>query len=47
MLVIDGKSLIAKEGDTILAVAKRAGIHIPTLCHQEWAEPQGGCRLCA
>ncbi|HPY75428.1 MAG TPA: 2Fe-2S iron-sulfur cluster-binding protein [Planctomycetota bacterium] len=46
MLVIDGKSLIAKEGDTILAVAKRAGIHIPTLCHQEWAEPQGGCRLC-
>lgn len=46
MLIIDGKSLIAKDGETILSVAKRAGIHIPTLCHAEWAEPLGGCRLC-
>jgi bidirectional [NiFe] hydrogenase diaphorase subunit len=45
-IIIDGRKLSAKEGDTILAVAKRAGIEIPTLCHHEALEPVGACRLC-
>jgi NADH dehydrogenase/NADH:ubiquinone oxidoreductase subunit G len=43
---IDGKKLNAEKGETILAVAKRAGIDIPTLCHHEALEPVGACRLC-
>ncbi len=45
-LTIDGKKLSAKEGETLLAVAARAGIDIPTLCHHEALEPVGACRLC-
>jgi len=44
---MDGKSYIAQENETILQVAKRAKIHIPTFCHKEWTEPYGGCRLCS
>lgn len=45
-LEINGKSLKANEGDTILDVAKKAGIHIPTLCHHDGVEGWGGCRIC-
>ena len=31
-LTIDGKTVKAKEGMTVLAAAKEAGIDIPTLC---------------
>jgi len=34
------------EGQTILEVAKKAGIFIPTLCYIENLTPYGGCRLC-
>lgn len=47
IITIDGKAMVASENDTILQVAKRAGIKIPTLCHKEWTEPYGGCRLCS
>ena len=43
---IDGKSVKAAEGMTVLEAARRAGISIPTLCHHEKLEPFGGCRLC-
>lgn len=45
-LFINGRRLEAEEGDTILDVAQRADIHIPTLCHHEAVEPFGSCRLC-
>jgi NADH dehydrogenase/NADH:ubiquinone oxidoreductase subunit G len=47
MITIDGKIFTAQEGDTILKVARKAGIHIPTLCYKEWIEPHGACRLCS
>ncbi len=47
IMTIDGKTLPAKENETILQVAKRAGIEIPTLCHKAWAEPSGSCRICS
>jgi len=43
---IDGKEVAAREGMTILDVARTAGVAIPTICHHEKLEPFGGCRLC-
>ena len=45
-LTIDGQSVIAEEGMTILEAANAAEIHIPTLCWDEDLVPYGGCRLC-
>ncbi|MBD3230319.1 MAG: sulfide/dihydroorotate dehydrogenase-like FAD/NAD-binding protein [Candidatus Lokiarchaeota archaeon] len=45
-LTIDGKTMEFEDGDTILQVAKRAGIYIPTLCYIEGLSPYGACRLC-
>ncbi|MGB9977143.1 2Fe-2S iron-sulfur cluster-binding protein [Thermovenabulum sp.] len=43
---IDGKECEADHGEYILDVAKRNGIHIPTLCHTDALPGQGSCRLC-
>lgn len=43
---IDGKDLIAEKGKTILDVARRNYIDIPTLCYNEAVKPYGVCRLC-
>jgi bidirectional [NiFe] hydrogenase diaphorase subunit len=45
-LVVDGRSVRAARGTSLLLAARRAGIEIPTLCHHEALEPWGGCRLC-
>ena len=45
-VVIDGRKVFCNREETILDAAKRAGIRIPTLCHDERLEPYGGCRLC-
>lgn len=45
-LTIDGKSIQAPEGTTVLEAARKAGIYIPTLCHHPALEPEGSCRLC-
>ena len=44
---IDGQELKAKEGQTILEVARENGIDIPTLCYHENLAPYGACRLCS
>ena len=46
LIQIDGKKVEAKEGMTILEVARSEGISIPTLCHHEKLEPYGACRIC-
>lgn len=45
-LKIDGKTLKAVKGQTVLEVARENGIHIPTLCYHEALTPIGSCRLC-
>ena len=45
-LTIDGKEVSAREGETILQVARENGIDIPTLCYLEGLSPIGACRLC-
>jgi len=36
----------ANPGETILNVAARSGIFIPTLCHIDGLPPSGACRIC-
>ena len=43
---IDGKSYPIEPGETILQVAKRNEIFIPTLCHDDRLDPAGACRMC-
>ncbi|MBU1240178.1 (2Fe-2S)-binding protein, partial [Myxococcota bacterium] len=43
---LNGKSIEAKEGATILDVALEQGIYIPTLCHHPALKPTGACRMC-
>ncbi len=45
-LTIDGQSVSARSGMTVLEAAREAGIYIPTLCYDPDLEPFGGCRLC-
>ena len=43
---INGQSVMADKGMTILDAALRKGIYIPNLCHHRELEPVGACRLC-
>ena len=45
-LVINGMELEFSPGETILEVARRNGIDVPTLCHLKGAMPTGQCRIC-
>jgi len=45
-ITIDGKAIECSAGEYLPDVAKRAGIHIPTLCHHEGLPGQGCCRVC-
>jgi bidirectional [NiFe] hydrogenase diaphorase subunit len=45
-LTIDGRSVQAEAGQTVLDAARSAGVEIPTLCHHAQLQPYGGCRLC-
>ena len=44
--IINGKKVSGKKGETILQVARRNGIYIPTMCYLEKVSPIGSCRLC-
>jgi bidirectional [NiFe] hydrogenase diaphorase subunit len=44
--IIDGKKVEAEAGATVLQVARKYGIVIPTLCCHESVAPSGACRLC-
>jgi len=43
---INGKECWANPGETILKVADREGIKIPTLCYLKGFSPTGSCRIC-
>ncbi len=45
-LTIDGQTIQAEEGQTILEVCRKNSIDIPTLCYHPVLEPFGACRLC-
>ena len=43
---IDGEYVEAREGQTILEVARAGSKYIPTLCHLDGLSSSGSCRLC-
>lgn len=45
-LTINGNVFEFKAGETLLEVARRNHIDIPTLCHLEGTTPTGACRVC-
>ncbi len=45
-LEINNTRVNAKKGETILEVARKMGINIPTLCHIDGLIPSGACRIC-
>lgn len=45
-LTINGKQIEAKEGKTLLEIARAEEIDIPTLCYDKDLSIFGGCRLC-
>jgi NADH-quinone oxidoreductase subunit G len=43
---IDGVAVEAQKGETILTVARKAGIYIPTMCYISKTSPCASCRMC-
>ncbi|MEA1918223.1 MAG: 2Fe-2S iron-sulfur cluster-binding protein [Campylobacterota bacterium] len=43
---IDGQSVTAERGESILEVARREGIYIPTMCYLAKTTPNASCRMC-
>jgi len=44
---IDGREVKAERGTPVIKSAKELGIRIPTLCHSDFLEPYGSCRVCS
>ncbi len=45
-VTINNRPIQAEPGSTILQAARRAGIHVPSLCNLEGKIPLGACRVC-
>ena len=45
-LIIDGQTVVAEEGMSVLDAALANDIYIPHLCHHPDLAPSGACRLC-
>jgi formate dehydrogenase major subunit/formate dehydrogenase alpha subunit len=45
-LTIDDRTFEAREGQTVLEVARANQVTIPTLCYHKDLSPSGNCRLC-
>ena len=43
---LDGKPVVAYEGETILKAAQRHGVDIPHLCYKDGLRADGNCRAC-
>ena len=45
-VIINGKVVKGNKGETILSLAKRNGIEIPSLCNDDRLEPFSSCYIC-
>ncbi len=45
-ITLQGKTCAFEPGETVLEIAQRNGVEIPTLCHDPRLEPAGACRTC-
>ena len=46
IIVVNGNEFSFEPGESILDIARRSSIDIPTLCHLKNAIPTGACRVC-
>jgi bidirectional [NiFe] hydrogenase diaphorase subunit len=46
-IYIDGLEITARSDQTVLEVARKNGLHIPTLCFHPALRPSGSCKMCA
>ena len=46
-VILNGKTVSAEPGTTILDLARQHGLSIPTLCHDKELNPYGSCWVCA
>ena len=45
-LTINGREVVARKGDLVIAAAQRAGDYIPRFCYHERMNSVGMCRMC-
>jgi len=45
-LTINGRPVVARKGDLVIATAQRIGEYIPRFCYHERMPPVGMCRMC-
>ena len=45
-LEVNGTSIEAEKGETILSALNRHGMHVPTICSVKDLSPSGACRMC-
>ena len=43
---LDGRTVMAKPGELLIAAAERAGTYIPRFCYHPRMDPVGMCRMC-
>ncbi len=43
---LNGREVKAEKGETIIELARREGVYIPTLCYHPAVEPYSVCRVC-
>src|SRR4029453_5523440 len=43
---LNGQTVVAPAGESILEAAERHGVEIPRLCYMEGMRPDGNCRTC-
>ena len=46
LVTVDGQTVPATPGELLIHVAARAGVDVPTLCHDSRLDPMGSCRMC-
>ena len=44
-VTIDGRQVTVGEGTTIFDAARKVGVDIPVLCHNDRYDPVGVCRM--
>ena len=46
-ITVDGREILAKEGQSVVEAARDNGIYVPTLCDFKSLKPAGTCRVCS
>jgi NADH-quinone oxidoreductase subunit G len=45
-ITVDGRRVVARPGEMVIAAAERHGVYIPRFCYHPRMKPVGMCRMC-